>query len=109
LELDSKLEIGILFCSTESRMMVSNQPDSWFQLCLEPELEPRFVKTKKVKKSRRVAGGILGSIYAWNQKCFNLLFTTELEVVHKSKELPNYTGKNSVGQLPSLAEEVPVI
>ncbi len=28
-------------------MMVSNQPDSWFQLCLEPELEPRFVKRKK--------------------------------------------------------------
>ncbi len=67
------------------------------------------MKSKKVKKSRRVAGGILGSIYAWNQKCFNLLFTTELEVVHKSKELPNYTGKNSVGQLTSLAEEVPVI
>jgi hypothetical protein len=61
------------------------------------------VKRKKEKKSRALAGGILGSIYAWNQNCSNLLFTTELEVVHKSKELPNYTEKNSVGQLPSLA------
>jgi hypothetical protein len=37
------------------------------------------------------------------QNCSNLLLTTELEVVHESKELPNYTEKNSVGQLPSLA------
>jgi len=96
-------KLDFFFGPRELSMMVSKQPDPWFHLCLEPELEPRFVKRKKEKKSRRLAGGILGSIYAWNQNCSNLLFTTELEVVQKSKELPNYTEKASVGQLPSLA------
>jgi len=36
-----------LFFPTELSMIVSNQPDSWFHLGLEPELEPRFVKRKK--------------------------------------------------------------
>ncbi len=103
MELDSKLEIGIFFLFNRiqddgfqpTRILVSGMSGT--------RIGAKICEKKKVEKSRRVAGGILGSIYAWNQKCFNLLFTTELELVHKSKELPNYTEKNSVGQLPSLA------
>jgi hypothetical protein len=39
----------LIFLYTELSMVVSNQPDSWFHFCLEPELEPRFVKRKKEK------------------------------------------------------------
>jgi hypothetical protein len=38
----------IFFSPTESSMMVSNQPDSWLHLCLEP----RFVKRKEGKKKK---------------------------------------------------------
>jgi len=100
LELDSKLEIGIVFLF--KRIQHDGFQPTRFLVSVMSGTRIG-AKICEKKKSRTVAGGILGSIYAWNQKCFNLLFTTELEVVHKSKELPNYTEKNSVGQLPSLA------
>jgi hypothetical protein len=88
LELDSKLKIEFYFIF--NRIEHDGFQPTRFLVSIMSGTRTGTKICEKKKKSRRFAGGILGSIYAWNQNCSNLLFTTELEVVHKSKE-PNYS------------------